>query len=320
MKPAWILCDEGKVGTYRQCLALAKILNIEGIHKPINLNPPYRWLPPWFMLGFKNPSGLQRLTATTLDKPYPDMIIAAGRQAVNAALALRRECKTIVLQNPRINPRYFDLVIPPYHDKVQGENVVSTLGALHPIRPEELAPLRHEHYQGPTVTVLIGGDSQHYRYTSTYIQNLGEALRRIVTTPGPLHGARLLITPSRRSRPELLFELKRLLMGTDFELWDNQGENPYLRYLACADMVVVTGDSISMMSEACITGKPVYIHEIPSSSARLGNFLTMLYENQHACALEEKTNDNRAFKRLDELQRICSLIKPAIAQKTTQRI
>lgn len=310
MTPVWILCDEGKVGTYRQCLALAKILDIKAIHKPINLTPPYRWLPPWLMLMFKNPASLQRLTAATLDKPYPDMIIAAGRQAVNAALVLRHVCKTIVLQNPRINPRYFDLVIPPYHDNVQGENVISTLGALHPIRPEELTLVRHKSYQGPTVTVLIGGDSQHYQYTSTYMQNLGEALRRLVTTPGPLQGARLLITPSRRSRPALLFQLKRLLMGTNFELWDNQGENPYLRYLACADRVVVTGDSISMMSEACITGKPVYIHEIPSPSGRLQSFLTRLYENQHACPLTDLVDDTKIFSRLDELQRVHDLVRP----------
>lgn len=310
MTPVWILCDEGKVGTYHQCLALAKILDIKAIHKPINLTPPYRWLPPWLMLMFKNPASLQRLTAATLDKPYPDMIIAAGRQAVNAALVLRHVCKTIVLQNPRINPRYFDLVIPPYHDNVQGENVISTLGALHPIRPEELTLVRHKFYQGPTVTVLIGGDSQHYQYTSTYMQNLGEALRRLVTTPGPLQGARLLITPSRRSRPALLFQLKRLLMGTNFELWDNQGENPYLRYLACADRVVVTGDSISMMSEACITGKPVYIHEIPSPSGRLQSFLTRLYENQHACPLTDLVDDTKFFSRLDELQRVHDLVRP----------
>ncbi|RZI45704.1 mitochondrial fission ELM1 family protein [Candidatus Finniella inopinata] len=304
MKPAWILCDEGKVGTYRQCLALAKILNIEAVHKPINLNAPYRWFPPQMMLWCKNPAKLQ----SVLSEPYPNLIIAAGRQAVNAALVLRRVCKTIVLQNPRIDPRYFDLVIPPYHDNVQGQNVISTLGALHPIRPEELAPLRHEHYQGPTVTVLIGGDSQHYRYTSTYIQTLGQTLRNLVTTPGPFHGAQLLITPSRRSRPELLLELKRILMGTDFEMWNNQGDNPYLRYLACADTVMVTGDSISMMSEACITGKPVYIHQIPTSSKRLSNFLTMLYENHHAAPLLEHPGNKLTFKPLDELKRVHGLI------------
>ena len=305
MAAAWILCDDGKVGTYRQCLALAKILNIQTVHKPVYLNLPYRWFPPHLMLGFKNPSFLQK----DLSPPYPDLIIAGGRQAVNAALALRCICRTIVLQNPRVNPRHFDLVIPPYHDEIQGENVISTLGALHPIRPEELEPLRHEYYQGPTVTVLIGGDSQHYRYTSCYIQTLGQTLRQISETKGPLYKAKLLITPSRRSRPELIFELKQILMGTDFEVWDNQGENPYLRYLACADMVIVTGDSISMMSEACITGKPVYIHENPSSSKRLQSFLTMLYEQNHARPLTERSKQDWSFKRLDELKRIGSLIK-----------
>ena len=312
MTATWILCDEGKIGTYRQCLALAKILEIEPIHKSVNLKLPYRWLPPQLMVGLKNPLALQRLTTFRLDEPYPKLVIAAGRQAVNAALVLRHTCKTIVLQNPRINPRYFDIVIPPYHDEVQGENVISTLGALHPIRSEELTPLRHQYYQRPTLTVVVGGDSQHYRYTSTYIQNLGLALRKIIETPGPLYGAKLLITPSRRSRAELLFELKRILVGTDFELWDNQGENPYLRYLACADTVIVTGDSISMMSEACITGKPVYIYEIPSSSKRLEKFLAMLYKNQHACQLSGQLNDKVVFNRLDELQRVQGLIKSII--------
>lgn len=313
MKSLWILCDEGKVGTYRQCLALATWLEEEYAYqityKPIQLKFLYKWLPPQAILGVKKPNKLQELNAALLTPPYPDLIIAAGRQAINAALTLRQHCRTIILQNPRINPKYFDLVIPPYHDQLKGKNVFSTLGALHPIRPEQLKLLREQYYQGPTLTVVVGGDSKHYQYTADYMNRLADSIKELIKEEGPLYKAKLLITPSRRSRPELMNLFEENLKGLDYELWDFQGDNPYLRYLACADAVIVTGDSISMMSEACVTGKPVFIFEVPTRNKRVKHFLTTLYEKKHAYRLEGEAYFPKEVHVLDELQRVKILIK-----------
>lgn len=320
MKYVWVLSDLGKVGTYRQCLPLAEWLEQEHgltvIHKSIDLRGYYRWLPPQAMLVLKNPSVLQKPQASPLNPPYPDLIIAGGRQAVNAALVLRHFCPTLVLQNPRLHPRHFTLVIPPHHDGINGKNVLSTLGALHPIRPEQLQILRAQCYKGPAITVLIGGDSQHFRYTLEYIHGLAQRLHQLVKEQGHSSPTHLLITPSRRTRPELLVALQQHLQGISYELWDGQGENPYLRYLACADAVVVTGDSISMMSESCITGKPVYIYEIPHKSQRLKTFTQSLYTGQHACALTQDLDLQATFYRLDELTRLKPLIAPFLKDQS----
>jgi mitochondrial fission protein ELM1 len=324
MKSLWVLWDEGKVGTYRQCLALATWLEEEYgykiSYKPIQLRFFYKWLLPQVMLGIKKTAQLQSLEVEPLKEPYPDLVIASGRQAVNTALVLRRHCQTIILQNPRINPKYFDLVISPYHDRLLGKNVFSTLGALHPIRPEQFSLLREQHYQGPTLTIVIGGDSNHYRYTADYINDLAASIKQIISREGPLRDAKLLITPSRRSKPELLRHFEQRLQGLDYELWDNQGDNPYLRYLACADAVIVTGDSISMMSEACITGKPVYICEVPTRNKRVNHFTKTLYEQGYACRLSFEPDNAKIVKPLDELDRIKSIIKKEFPQIVCERV
>jgi len=61
--------------------------------------------------------------------------------------------------------------------------------------------------------------------------------------------------------------------------WDGSGENPYLGLLACADLIVVTGDSVSMVSEAVATSAPVLIAELPGRSRRIGRFIDGLTQD-----------------------------------------
>ncbi|MCX7338838.1 MAG: mitochondrial fission ELM1 family protein [Alphaproteobacteria bacterium] len=302
MKNCWILCDKGKMGTYRQCLALAQALE-ESIpltveHKQIDLRWPWRFLPPHFALGKRTAGDMQ----PDLSQPYPDLIIAGGRQAVTAAVALRKKSYTIVFQNPRIEPGYFDLVIAPYHDNLRGENVIQTLGAIHPIKQETLVARRAELKLDPSkthVAVLLGGDSKHYTYTKECVLRLAENLMKMAHG-----GGSLLITPSRRTRPDILDLLAGAIQSVPHQIWHGDGVNPYIDYLSAADAVVVTGDSISMMSEACITGKPVYIHELPIKNKRFLDFMDMLYRHNHAKPLAEFNSRLGDFQQLDELGRI----------------
>ena len=116
------------------------------------------------------------------------------------------------------------------------------------------------------------------------------------------------ITASRRSNPTLIHRLREQLQNLTFEIWDNQGANPYLKYLSCADTIIVTGDSISMMSEACITGKPVYIHETPTSSKRINHFIKNLFKSRYAFSLKDNPSTLSYIEPLNELERI----KPCI--------
>ena len=70
----------------------------------------------------------------------------------------------------------------------------------------------------------------------------------------------------------LVAELRARLAGTAANIWDGTGANPYFGYLALADAIVVTGDSVSMVSEAASTGKPVYVFDLPGGSAKFRAF------------------------------------------------
>jgi mitochondrial fission protein ELM1 len=85
-------------------------------------------------------------------------------------------------------------------------------------------------------------------------------------------GGGLVITPSRRTGDDALGVLREELKGTPHFLWDGRGGNPYFGILGIADFLVVTCDSVNMVSEACATGKPVYVAELPGGSEKFRRF------------------------------------------------
>jgi len=162
----------------------------------------------------------------------------------------------------------------PRHDDLQGENVVSTRGALHRVTPEILrqgaARLASQiaHLARPYIGVLIGGANAAYRFGP---EEAGILVRQLASAARQLN-ASFLITPSRRTGGDAIRILKAELAGVPHYLWDMQGENPYFGLLGLADFLVVTADSVNMVSEAASTGKPVYVAELPGGSAKFARF------------------------------------------------
>jgi mitochondrial fission protein ELM1 len=177
---------------------------------------------------------------------------------------------TVFVQNPGIAPSHFDLVIAPEHDRVVGENVISTRGALHRITRERLeqgaAKLlpRVAHLPRPYISVLIGGANASYSFGREEMQKLADALIRAARESG----GSLLITASRRTGEENRALLQSALAGTPSFLWDGEGDNPYFGLLGLADHIVVTNDSVSMVSEAVATGKPVHVFALPAKAGQ----------------------------------------------------
>ena len=87
-----------------------------------------------------------------------------------------------------------------------------------------------------------------------------------------LWGAGLVVTTSRRTGAENEAILRAALADVPSLIWDGQGDNPYFGMLALADAVVVTCDSVSMISEACYTGSPVHVYDFPGGSKRFRRF------------------------------------------------
>lgn len=269
----WVLTD-GKAGMESQCLGLAEALGLSPEIKRVVPRFPWSVLPPRLWL---RPLAAPGAAGDRLAPPWPDLLIATGRQTVALALAIKRASPatvTVQIQNPTVDPARFDVVVAPAHDRLAGANVVSTLGALHRVTPERLAEAagrfraRYAALPRPLVAVLIGGSNRQYRLTRRAAAQLADGLARMARD----HGAGLVITPSRRTDAAALGLISARLSGLSVDLWDGTGDNPYFGMLALADAFVVTGDSVNMVSEACATGKPVYVFDLDGGSAKFARF------------------------------------------------
>ena len=262
-----------------QCLGLAEALGLMPTIKRVVLRAPWRQLTPYFRAG-------QRFAFSrrgdALKAPWPDLLIATGRLSIAASLHVRAQSRkggregtfTVQLQNPVIAPSHFDLVVTPRHDGLTGENVVATRGALHRVTAplltagaEKLLP-RIAQLPRPYVSVLIGGANNAYRLTPS---DMAEIAKHLAEAALSLKGS-LLITPSRRTGADVIAALRAELQRVPHFLWNFETGNPYFGLLGVADFLVVTCDSVNMVSEALATGKPVYVADIPGGSQKFRRF------------------------------------------------
>jgi len=269
----WVVHD-GKIGMANQVIGLAEALGLPFAEKRLAIRAPWRhltpplWLQPLKALG---PEG-DRLTP-----PWPEVLIACGRLATAPALAVKRASGGRVfwvqVQDPRFARREVDLMVVPAHDPARGENVFETLGAVHRVTAARLAeggrrfaPLLAS-LPRPLVAVLLGGDNRVYRLTRARFADFADQLAALARA-----GYGIAVTPSRRTGSENERLLRERLAGLPAFVWDGSGDNPYFGLLGLADAVVATADSVSMVSEAAATGKPVHIVDLDGGSAKFARF------------------------------------------------
>ncbi len=269
----WIVTD-GNVGTMNQCLGLTEALGTTPSIRLSRPRAPWRWLSPpmwpW-------PLAAQPKEADSLAAPWPELIVASGRVAFAPAAEIRRrsEGRTVVvaIQHPRTPLSWFDLVIIPAHDRVEGPNVLSTEGALNRVTTEKLAAAAVEFapvyadLPRPLIAVLLGGSNHRFRFDAEIGARLGDQLAAVSRASG----AGLALTASRRTDPDALSALMRRLEGTPHRLWNGEGANPYMGLLALADHIVATEDSVSMVSEALMTGKPVHVAKLSGGGGKFAD-------------------------------------------------
>ena len=207
---------------------------------------------------------------TRLQPPWPDLLVTCGRRTVPYALRLRRlsggRTRLVHVQDPRASRDAFDLIVAMDHDRVPaGGNVIKVETALHDLTPERLAEAgaawreRFEPLGSRFAGVVVGGSLRGRAFTSADGERLIEGLKRMRVAPG----LGLAITPSRRTPAPVLAQLRDAFVGdTGVFLWDLRGDNPYRAILGLADRLVVTGDSVSMISEAISTRAPVDVMDL----------------------------------------------------------
>jgi hypothetical protein len=269
----WAVHD-GKIGMANQVLGLAEAVGYPVTEKAVALRAPWRHLAPSLWV---HPMAALKPEGARLEPPWPDLLVSCGRAVIALALAVKRMSRGRTLwvhvQDPRFARRHVDLMVVPQHDLARGENVLLTVGAVHRVRPASLEAARSRFaalFGGmphPLVGVLIGGSNRVYRLTPTVAASLG---RQLAALAG--QGFGIAITPSRRTGEAALKALAEQLRGVPHYLWHGTGENPYLGLLAHADALVVTGDSVNMVSEAASTGKPVHVVGLEGGSAKFQRF------------------------------------------------
>ena len=268
----------GHAGMENPALGLAEAVGLPLVVKRVRPRWPWVWLPAgaW-------PFAFAALGADSdrLAPPWPDLLITCGRRAVPYALAIKRlsggRTFTVHIQDPRVAPARFDVVTAPRHDRLEGENVVPTLGGLSRLTRAKLADAaatwapQVAQLPRPRVAVLVGGSSRAYRLDAAAAGALGRQLAELARR----EGAGLLLTTSRRTGAEAERALRAGLADTPCV--EPRGDDAYAAILGLADAVVVTCDSVNMITEAMLTGRPVLIARLPGGSRRFARFHDELY-------------------------------------------
>jgi mitochondrial fission protein ELM1 len=269
----WIVSD-GKAGHEVQTRGVFDALGLDYQVKTVDPRGLWRVLAPW---GPVSPAERFGTPASQFQPPWPDFAIAVGRLTTPYIRALRRRAGghtyTVILQDAKVGTGAADLYWVPEHDALRGPNVITTLTSPHTFSPRRIAELRRNMpaeiaaLPAPRVAVMLGGPNGDYRYTPAVLAHLASGLRAL----GAL-GAGLMITPSRRTPAALAAFVRDATEGLSRRFWSGEGDNPYPHFLAHADALVVPADSVSMVGEACATGKPVYVLEPEGGSAKFGRF------------------------------------------------
>lgn len=278
--------DDGKVGTEHQCVGLARALGIKNF-EIFHIKPKTFWtrIPPRFWI---NPL---KCIQNKLPSHWPDLVIGGGRRSAAPVAHIRKisrgKTKCVQLLNPHMSLSKFDYVIVPDHDSIRGKNIIPTLGALNTLTKESIQEggkifeKISSKLKGEKVAVLLGGSNKIYHFTREDIEQLVQSLEHLQN-----EGYALMITPSRRTDPGIIHLIKQSLKPKNLYIWDQKGPNPYFGMLEKTDYILVTKDSVSMTSEACFTGKPVFVIPLQGGSKKFERFHNMLVKNGYTRKFE----------------------------------
>jgi mitochondrial fission protein ELM1 len=268
----WLVLGD-KVGDNRQVERVA-----EALGEPFEIRR-VRFLPRWqdgkppFLPSLYH---LDRAASDPLEGPWPELILTIGRRPAMVALWIRRRSgnrtRIVLFGRPK---RFFDdfaLIIAPAQYGLPERDSVVRLGLplirLDPERVEAEADRWRERLADlprPLTVLLVGGRTKPYRMDADTARDLLERTRAAMPEGGGLY-----ISTSRRTPPAVVETLARSLpSGARLHTFDaGGGDNPYLALLGLGDRFVVTGDSVSMLTEIARLGKPLVIHPLPVEASR----------------------------------------------------
>ena len=301
-----ILLTEGMHGMISQVEGLAKALDLKFMHEKIELSSFWRLIPPSLTPAknfvFKN----------NINKDF-NIVISCGRKSVIPSIYLKQKYKNkimnIHIQDPKVALDNFDFVVVPEHDGLEGKNVLKSKGAIHYLRDNELEEnkgyLKSRINKEKLVSLIVGGPNKYYDYNKEIIDEVFTKIKDNFIR----EGYQLIFIPSMRT-PQSVIERAKNFFDEDQIILTSIDKKAYLSSLKLADHIVVTCDSTSMISEAAMTGKPIYVAQMPSikKNHRFQKFF-QLFKSLNIIRDLEDSIEVWNYEKLNETDKISVYIK-----------
>ena len=301
-----ILLTEGMHGMISQVEGLAKALDLEFIHEKIELNKFWKLIPPSLTpikkFVFEN----------NINKDF-NIVISCGRKSVIPSIYLKQKYKNkimnIHIQDPKVSLNNFDYIVAPEHDQINGKNVLITKGAIHYLRNNELN--ENQSYLKPKITkekvvsLIVGGPNKYYDYNGKELEEIFLKIKENFINKD----YQLIFIPSIRTPQEIIDKAKNYFDENQIII-TNVDKKAYLSSLKLADHIVVTCDSTSMISEAAMTGKPIYVAQMTSikKNYRFKKFFE-LFKSLNIIKDLENSTETWNYEKLNETDRVSNYIK-----------
>ena len=302
-KNCWIISD-GLIGHEKQSISLAEKLKIDyKIIKIKKLN--------FFQRNLLSTSNLKK---KFLKSQNPKFLISCGKHTAYYSKLIKKSFEkkifSIFIQKPPINIKNFDLVITPKHDNCNGSNVINTNGALTKINSNYVKNINKKKkpnfLKKKFITVLIGGNSRHHKITKEILNKIIEELN-LIEKKTKLNI--FLIFSRRTNKNDYLYLKKKINNKKIFFILPNSKKVSYTNALCFSEAIIVTSDSVSMVSEACSTGKSTYIIDIPTKSKKFTLFIKNLIDLKLAYYLKRSISLKKKTKTLNDIDEVVKKIK-----------
>ena len=291
-----------------QVEGLAKALDIDFTHHTVELNNFWKLIPPKL-------TPISQRVYKKINQTEFDLIISCGRKSVIPSIHLKKNSKKKILnihiQDPKVNFSHFDFIVAPEHDFIRGQNVINTKGAIHYLTEGEI--IKNKDYlssfikkdQRKICSLILGGPTKYYEYSSENLKNIFSNLNNFLKK----NDFQLIVIPSMRT-PKNSINFAKDYFGKNHTIIDNVDKKAYLSALSISESIVVTCDSSSMISEAALTGKPIYVANIlPKKNDRRLQEFRNLFRKLNIIRNLGELEENWSYQKLDETNRVAKIIK-----------
>ena len=301
-----LLLTEGMHGMISQVEGLAKALNLEFIHEKIELNNFWKMIPPKLTpvkdFVFKN----------NISEKF-NVVISCGRKSVVPSIFLKKKfgskIMNIHIQDPKVSLNNFDFVIAPEHDGLEGKNVIKTKGAIHYLTEKELEEnvnyLKPRIKKEKVIVFIAGGPNKYYDFNDEIIEEIFVKTKKNFIN----QGYQLIFIPSMRT-PQRIIDKARNFFDDDQIIIQDIDKKAYLSSLKLANHIIVTCDSTSMISEAAMSRRPIYVAQMPAikKNIRFKKFFELFKSLEIIKNLGDGVEEWN-YKKLNETDRISGYIK-----------